>query len=209
MENLLEIGKITKVHGIKGELCIDYNAESPELLCGTIYLIPAAQKGKVAPRPYKIAAMRRHNGRPLIKLEGVPDRTAAEFLRGYTVLVPESRFPELNEDEVYLRDLPGLTVLVPLEFTDQLSEPVKRLMRFEAENKADILAELELEGEYAVLGRIASVADVVGQEIWTITGPQEREVLFVATDDFVDAIDVDSGYAAIYPPDGLLDLYLA
>lgn len=41
-----------------------------------------------------------------------PDRTAAEFLRGQTLLIPESALPELDEDEVYLHDMLGLSVVL-------------------------------------------------------------------------------------------------
>ncbi|MBG3877806.1 16S rRNA processing protein RimM, partial [Desulfovibrio oxamicus] len=68
--------------------------------------------GRGAPRPHTVAAVRRHQGRPLVLFEGIADRSAAETLRGMHVLVPKDRLPEPAEDEVYLHELLGLRVLL-------------------------------------------------------------------------------------------------
>lgn len=44
------------------------------------------------------------------KLEDVDDRGQAEALRGYSIAVPRSEFPEPDEDEFYWTDLVGLEV---------------------------------------------------------------------------------------------------
>ncbi len=43
-------------------------------------------------------------------LEGVTDRTQAEFLRGLEVVVPRSELPALGPDEFYWSDLVGMSV---------------------------------------------------------------------------------------------------
>ncbi|AAS95317.1 ribosome maturation factor RimM [Nitratidesulfovibrio vulgaris] len=104
----IEIGLLTRPHGLKGEVCVDYYADSPFLLEGTVYL----KAGRAAPRPVKVQSMRMHKGRPLVIFEGVNDRTAAELLRGHVMLVPEDTLPELDEDEVYLFELEGISVVI-------------------------------------------------------------------------------------------------
>lgn len=182
MNDFIEVGCIVKAHGIRGEICIDYNADSPDLLRECVYLAPPGS-GRPEPsalRRYGVKSLRRHQGRPLLSLEGVPDRTAAELLRGRRVFIPASRLPELAPDEIYMSDLPGLEV-----FT----------------RGAD--------GELGPLG-VLSRADVqAGQEIWTITTPEGREVLFPAAEEFVVAVDLEARRAIIAPPPGLLELYLA
>ncbi|WP_035068556.1 ribosome maturation factor RimM [Nitratidesulfovibrio termitidis] len=107
-DTFIEIGLVGRPHGLRGEVGVDFWAESPELLRGTLWLRP----GRGAPRPHTVAAVRRHQGRPLVLFEGIADRSAAETLRGMHVLVPKDRLPEPGEDEVYLHELLGLRVLL-------------------------------------------------------------------------------------------------
>ncbi|MDR2893265.1 MAG: ribosome maturation factor RimM [Deltaproteobacteria bacterium] len=183
LPELIEVGRVVKAHGIRGELCLDYQAESLRLLKDFIYLrggsaLAGAPKAAGTVK-YKILSMRQHQGRPLLLLEGVADRNAAELLRNFAVLVPQSRLPKLRPDEVFLSELPGLRVLV---------------------RQAD--------GPDEFLGTLASVDEVAGQEIWTINGPNDREILLPANEQFVLAIDLERGETVIDPPPGLLELYL-
>lgn len=182
MKQFIEIGYIVKAHGIRGEICIEYNADSPDLLWDSLYLAPAsargADKGSGLTR-YGLVKMRMHQGRPLLTLEGVPDRTTAELLRQQRIFIPESRLPEPGDHEIYMTDLPGLEVLV--------------------------LAE---DGSKTHLGALSKAEEQAGQEIWTITTPDGKEVLFPATEEFVASINLDSGEVLITPPPGLLDIYL-
>lgn len=178
--NLIEVGRITKAHGIRGEVSVDYNADSYELLADSVYLRGRAADGRASLKEYKVRGMRLHKGRPLLFLQGVEDRNAAELLRNFSLLVPEERLPEPDEDEIYLRDLPGLEIFVS-----------------------------EGESGRKSVGRLDSVADVAGQEIWTIISPEGKEILFPANDEFVLEIDPDQGYALLDPPPGLFELYLS
>lgn len=178
MNNFIEVGCIIKAHGIRGEICIDYNADSPDLLRGGIYLAPAGA-GKAPGKHYAIKKIRMHQGRPLLTLEGVPDRTAAELLRGQRIFIPEDRLPELEPDEIYMSELPGLEVMTRGE-----------------------------DGSVSPLGTLTQADIQAGQELWTITTPDGKEVLFPATPEFVESIDLESGQVVIAPPPGLLEIYL-
>lgn len=102
----IHVGTLTSVHGLKGELRVAWYASSP-LSTGRLFLSLGAQ----APRPVRIAAVRRHKGGPLVLLEGVEDRSAAQALRGGTLLVPEQELPPAG-DEIYLYQLSGLEVVL-------------------------------------------------------------------------------------------------
>ena len=103
----IHMGTLMRAHGLKGELCVDWHADSP--LCSMrLYL----QRGAEAPRPVRVLSVRMHKGRPLALLEGVRDRTEADTLRGAKLLLPEDELPETAEDELYLYQLPGLEVVL-------------------------------------------------------------------------------------------------
>ncbi len=107
--DLVEIGTLARPHGIRGEVRVNYYADSPDLLRGgNVYL----QAGNRPPRKVEVDTLRMHQGTPLVRFVEAPDRTTAEFLRGQTLLVPEASLPELDEDEVYLHDMLGLSVVL-------------------------------------------------------------------------------------------------
>jgi 16S rRNA processing protein RimM len=62
-------------------------------------------------RPLEVLEANVHGGRVLIaKLQGIPDRTAAEKYKGLLIAVPRADLPEKEEGEYYWSDLIGLTV---------------------------------------------------------------------------------------------------
>lgn len=48
-----------------------------------------------------------------VKFQGIDDRNAAELLRDATLTIPREALPPLNDDEAYLVDLVGASVLGP------------------------------------------------------------------------------------------------
>ncbi len=103
---LIQIGLIVKPHGIRGEVCVEYYADSPLLLKDAVWL----QKGKAQPARYGVVSSRTHQGRELLLLEGGRDRNCAEAPRNVQVLIPEDALPEPDDHEVYLYQLEGLAV---------------------------------------------------------------------------------------------------
>jgi 16S rRNA processing protein RimM len=168
------VGYCSKAHGIRGELTLTLEAESPDVLRHGLYLRP--RRGGPA-RFFRLRGLRRHHGNLLLALEGVETRNDAETLRAHTVLVDEQSLPALADDEVYLKDLPGLNVFVR---TDNADTP---------------------------LGRLAEISSPAGQDLWTIKTPDGREILFPAVDEFIVSLDTEQGRAVIAPPPGLLELY--
>ena len=202
---LIPIGHITKPHGIRGELLLVFAADDPALLKGDVFLSPSAARPGGQPvagaplsasgaaslrglpsvpsqamRKVTIERVRMHHGSLIVSFAGVHSRNEAELLRQHTLLAPRSRLSPLEEDEVYLLDLPGLRVLA----VDEKS------------------------GGEREIGVIASVDIPAGQELWTITTPDGQEILFPAVDQFVLGIDLDARTARIAPPPGLLEIYL-
>lgn len=102
------MGVVGRPHGIKGEISVDWHGEKKPEEGNEIYL----QAGGDAPVPWRIASSRMHNGKLLLTLDGIHDRTAAEGLRAMKIFMPRSDLPEPEADEAYAQDLPGVDVFL-------------------------------------------------------------------------------------------------
>lgn len=173
------LGEVARPHGIKGELRINARVDSPAFF-DSLQAVWLGRDEK-RPRRHRLLSWRLHQGAPLLTLEGVPDRNAAELLRGLLVLVPAEDLPEPAEDEVYLHELEGAAVLVAPD---------------------------DPEGEPVPLGVLENFFEAGGQETWSIRTPDGREVLFPVAEEFIESIDEESGEIVISPPPGLIELYL-
>jgi 16S rRNA processing protein RimM len=107
---VLEVGRVSKAHGILGEVRITPHWESSDSLehAEQIWLgldgrrvAYAVERARAVPRAF------------LVKLRGVEDRNAAEALHGATVSVPRTALPPLEPGEYYLVDLIGAKVMGP------------------------------------------------------------------------------------------------
>ncbi len=111
-DDLFEVGRIAKAHGVRGEVKIIPDLSDPHHFeqLKVLYLGPAPQQ--VQPQPVK--AVRFQEGQRgvvvLARFDGVDDRDAAERLRGKRVFIPQADLPPLDDDEFFLHDLKGLTV---------------------------------------------------------------------------------------------------
>jgi 16S rRNA processing protein RimM len=106
--DLVTVGLIAKVHGIGGEIVIHPLTDDPgRFSAGATVLLEAPG---VPASPRRILGSRMHQQRYLILLEGVPDRTAAEALRGGRLCVREADLPALPAGQVWLHDVPGMSV---------------------------------------------------------------------------------------------------
>jgi len=75
----LEVGRITKAHGLRGEVVVDLLSDYPDVRLATGSQLWAGSEALV------VLAARTHQGRWLVHFEGVGDRTAAERLAGRTL----------------------------------------------------------------------------------------------------------------------------
>ena len=98
-ERPLPAGRVGKAHGLDGSFYVEYPAH------------PLTEGTEVTIGGRKAAVVRRggSDARPLVRIEGVGDRTAAETLRGEPLLVAGAR-EDLGPDEWYDDDLIGCQV---------------------------------------------------------------------------------------------------
>lgn len=106
----LAVGQIVGPHGIRGEVKVEVMTDFPERYQPGTKLYMGKSTEDAAAIPVQIAASRPHQGRVLVTLTSVPDRNAAELLRGLYLLIPEREAMPLGEHENYMHDLIGLHV---------------------------------------------------------------------------------------------------
>ena len=98
----LQVGKITNVHGIMGEVRVQPWADSPEFLCqfSTLYVGETCW-------PIQVERARVHKGMAILKLHGVTDVNSALAVRGEVFSIARSDV-QLPEGHFFLADLYGL-----------------------------------------------------------------------------------------------------
>ena len=109
-EGLIAIGRLTKPHGLRGELVFlpyIYDLELlPDLMQRHVFL----QHRHAPVRTHTITEWRVLHKRVLIRLQGCQDLATAEAFREYEVLIPRSWFPSLPTGEYYWFEIEGLAV---------------------------------------------------------------------------------------------------
>ncbi len=107
-DELVEVGRIATVHGIRGELAVEPSTDNPARFAAGSELLLESPGGEISTR--RVLAARPHKGRLLVQLEGVPDRTAAERLRGGRLCIREADLPPLPAGQLWRHELPGMRV---------------------------------------------------------------------------------------------------
>lgn len=103
---LLIVGRIGRVHGVRGEVTVEVRTDSPEerFQVGTQIATDPAKFG-----PLTVTGQRWHNGILLLTFDGVSDRGAAEKIKN-VLLMAEVDIAESDSDEFHVQLLIGSTI---------------------------------------------------------------------------------------------------
>ena len=103
-EPTVAVGRITRPHGVAGEVAVLVISEVPERFAdgATVFL----EDG----RPLTVGSSRPHKDRLLVRFREIADRTAAESYKGALLVVPESMSPPLPEGSWWDHQLEGCAV---------------------------------------------------------------------------------------------------
>lgn len=106
-EQYLEVGKVTNVHGLMGEVRVQPWADSPDFLCQfkTLYVDKAHW-------PIRVERARVHKNMVILKLEGVTDVNGALAMRN-AVLYIDRKDANLPQGSFFLADLMDMEVRDP------------------------------------------------------------------------------------------------
>jgi 16S rRNA processing protein RimM len=120
----LEIGRVGKAHGLRGEVVVHAITNQPDrFLPGTAVEVNGVE--------HTIETCRPHQDRWLVRFDGVDDRDGAEALRG-AVVTAES-LGDAPDGEVWVHDMIGADVV------DQHGTTVGRVASIEANPAHDLL----------------------------------------------------------------------
>lgn len=104
------LGRITRPHGIRGEVKVQpYSGQPENFLKYTQLLVSAADQETLL--PYEVLQSRVQGRLVVLRLAGCVSREGAEALAGREVWLRRSDLPAPAEDELYLADLEGREVL--------------------------------------------------------------------------------------------------
>lgn len=163
--NLIDVGRITSVFGIKGWVKVHSDTEPPENIAS---YTPWWLKTKHGVKAMEVDEFQPHGKGYIAHLKGVDDRTTAETFAKVTISIERDQLAELAEDEYYWHQLEGLTVISQFEGGECELGQVSHLLETGAN---DVLV---------VKPSDASIDD------------RERLVPYVP-DQFVKQIDLDAG----------------
>ena len=108
----LLVGRITRPHGIRGDVKVQPETDDPARLTGVETLHVGATPE--ATRPMRVEAVRTMTTKQgltaLVRFVGVSTPEAADALRGLSLYADASELPPLDADEYFLHDLVGLAV---------------------------------------------------------------------------------------------------
>ena len=98
----IAIAKITRPHGIKGEVRVTVLLDSPELFCRVKAAYLEDRRVRITSRKAGDAA--------IVRIENVLTRDDAELMRGKVLYVDRAEADSLKEHDYFVDDLVGLTV---------------------------------------------------------------------------------------------------
>ena len=147
VETQVILAAVAGAHGIGGEVRLKLFARGLDSLKRHKILFAGA-------RALTVTSVRTGSAGAIARFAEIPDRAAAEALRGQLLTVPRSALPPLAEDEYYHADLIGL----PCESAS--GEPLGKVIAVENFGAGDLLEIEKPDGKRALIAIRPGVADL-------------------------------------------------
>ena len=110
MAERIAVGIIRKAHGVRGEASIEPWTDSAERFEELKAVTLVSPDDKLT-RELRVESVRPHGERALMKFAGIDTPEEIQTLHNWTVEIPADQARALDEDEYFLHDLLGLTLL--------------------------------------------------------------------------------------------------
>lgn len=190
----LQIGRVIKPHGVRGEIVVDVTTDQPEVRFKKGEVLKGRQAGKEI--SLTIKSTRPHQGRLLLTAEEIKDRTAAESLRGLRFYADP--IVDEDDDSYYDHELEGLRVLN----VGNVDEETANARAYEgAEPEPEDIGEVT----GVMHGPAGTILEVTIDEDVDLSSAGST-VLIPFRHAIVPIVDLDNEALVITPPDGLLEL---
>lgn len=112
MEDLLKVGIISSTHGIRGEVKVFPTTDDPQRFKKLKNILLDSGKEK---RNLKIQSVKFFKQFVILKFEEIDDINDVEKYKGSSLYVTRDQAVKLKEDEYFIADLIGLTVIAEEE----------------------------------------------------------------------------------------------
>lgn len=114
----LQVARIGKPHGIRGEVTVQLFTDAPEerFEPGAVFRVEPEAQG-----PLTVSSARWNKDILVLGFEEVPDRNAAELLRGVKLFIESEETADDDEDAWYEHELVGLEARVGDEVVGKVS----------------------------------------------------------------------------------------
>ena len=122
-DDLIVVGKIFSVHGVRGEVKVFSFTDPIENLLE--YKTWTLKRDGVVVKQVELVSGRSTQKDLVAKLKGLDDRDEARLLSGHEICISRSLLPNLAEDEYYWYQLQGLNVV---DLQEQLLGKVDHLL---------------------------------------------------------------------------------
>ncbi|XVF40221.1 hypothetical protein PTKIN_Ptkin01aG0094200 [Pterospermum kingtungense] len=193
VSGFVEIGFLSSVHGLQGEICVKPNTDFPELrFCkaGRRWLRQQVS-GKETIKEVELVEGREHPGQKswILSFNGIETVDQARQLVGSTLLAEEEDRPQLEEGEFYTRDLIGMRVI--LKETSQVVGTVVNVFNSGASDLLQVMLKS---------------CDGSGESNLTEAGDSGPLVWIPFVEEIVPNVDLIRREMQIIPPKGLLEL---
>lgn len=171
------LARIRRPQGRKGEVLAEILTDFPEKFSErrSLWLLPP-ETSTAPPRAVTLLNHWLHKGAVVLHFDGVDSISAAESLNGLLVAIPRDQRAALGEDEFYVADLAGCTLLDVAP-----SEPI-------------------------VVGIIEDVDRAAGPVPLLIVRDGSREILIPFAKSYLRRVDLAAQRVEMALPEGLVDL---
>lgn len=157
MDDLVLVGRIARAHGNKGQVIVNSDTDFADerFRVGAVVLV-----GEQAV-PRAIRAVRFHQGRPIVALEGIDTMDDAESLAGAELRIPASALGPLPDGMFYHFELVGC------EVRDTADRPVGRVAAVQGTTEMSRLVVDGARGEVLIplVPEICTDIDIAGRRI--------------------------------------------
>jgi len=168
----IAVGIIRKPHGVRGEASVEPWTDSIDRL-EELEAVTLASPDERDVREVEIESLRPHGERALVKFKGIDTPEDVSRLHNWTLEIPEEHAKSLDQDEYFLHDLIGLTlidaegrnrgvVIDTFEGGGGILLEVKRPdgKRFELPFAADLCTDIDLEAKRIVVALPEGIEDL-------------------------------------------------